>query len=108
MMTLANLWCRAPQIEKSTCPLCDSTIYEILVHIISECMATENHRERFISDMLNENGISFSEALSELDSFAFTPRLLGAPIEPLLEGKYEKQYLSAASKYVVRCLYNLL
>lgn len=98
--TVANLWCRAPIIERKYCQLCGNEHCEELIHVLTECKSTERLREGLKTNILNNHGNQFLHELLELDTFGLALRLLGAPLPPVLDQESEKMFLSYTFRFI--------
>jgi len=98
MFVISRLWSRPVTVENRTCINCCEIYQEELVHVIYECLTTSELRSQFldtISDILLPEQ---KQSLLLQDSVSQTLKLLGAPIEPILDCVTEVTFLR---RYIV-------
>ena len=83
---------------------CALSYYEELVHILCECTSTEPLRQNLDCAIKLAYGASFLNELSSQDELAWTLRILGANIPPVLDCDSEKQFLRMCYSFILRCL----
>ena len=84
------------------CEHCNLVFQDELVHVICECLKTQTLRHHFmnsVAQMLQQDELG---VLYEYDSL--TLKLLGAPLEPILETGIESQFLRLSYTFIVKCL----
>ena len=103
MCTIFRLWARPVSLENEVCVHCNTIYQEQLVHAVCECPATSTVRSRFYEHLSHILLPDEKHSLLELDSVALTLRLLGAPLEPVLDIDNEVLLLKNLS-YIVSCI----
>jgi len=104
MFVISRLWSRPVTLENRTCIDCGEIYQEELVHVICECPWTSELRSQFldtISDILLPEQ---KQNLLLQDSVSHTLKLLGAPIEAILDCETEVTFLRTALQFIVQCL----
>ena len=104
MCTIARLWCRPVALENFVCEHCNLVFQDELVHVICECLKTQTLRHHFmnsVAQMLQQDEL---DVLYEYDSLTRTLKLLGAPLEPILDAGIESQFLRLSYTFIVKCL----
>jgi hypothetical protein len=107
MKTIVNLWCREPIFQNDICPLCGDDIIEEMTHILADCKTNEILRNCLTHDIKNQFELILSNELSRLDGIAWTLKILGAPIPPLIDSNIEETFFAMTYKYIYKCLENL-
>jgi len=104
MRTIVRLWARPVSLENELCEHCNIIYQEQLVHAVCECLATSTVRSRFYEHLSHILLPDEKHSLLELDSVALTLRLLGAPLEPILDIDNEVLLLKNSFSYIVSCI----
>jgi len=74
------------------------------VHVICECPYTAAARIQFTDSLDNILLPVEKQSILQLDSVSQTLRLLGGPVEPVLDLDSESSLLKHSFAFIVRCL----
>jgi len=103
MLVIARLWTRSLTLENQLCSKCDTTFQDELVHVICECPYTAAARTQFTESLDNILLPDEKQSIVQLDSVSQTLRLLGGPVEPVLDLDSESSLLKHSFAFIVRC-----
>jgi len=106
MYTVANLWSRSVKLDNHTCDFCDKTYQDNIVHIVCECAMTDILRVELVYNMERQFGRNFTRMFAEecSDAFTKTLRMMGAPLEPVLEESANLKLLKITFTHICKCL----
>ena len=104
MCVVARLWVRPVSLDNIKCDMCGVIYQEQLVHYLCECEKTQTLRLHFINSLPSILLPDEMDTLLSQDSVALTLRLLGAPLDPILDRTTELQFLHSSYTHIVQCL----
>ena len=104
MCVVARLWVRPVSLDNIMCDMCGVIYQEQLVHYLCECEKTQTLRLHFINSLPSILLPDEMDTLLSHDSVALTLRLLGAPLDPILDRTTELQFLHSSYTHIVKCL----
>jgi len=104
MCVVARLWVRPVFLDNIMCDMCGVIYQEQLVHYICECEKTQTLRLHFIDSLSSILLPDEMDTLLSHDSVTLTLRLLGDPLDPILDRTTELQFLHSSYTYIVQCL----
>jgi len=104
MCAVARLWVRPVSLNNIMCYMCGVIYQEQFVHYLCECEKTHTLRLHFINSLSSILLPDEMDTLLSHDSVALTLRLLGAPLDPILDRTTELQFLHSSYTHIVQCL----
>ena len=100
---ISRLWTIPENCVPTTCPLCQSTYLDILVHITGVCPRVDFIRDDFWIDVVNMFSLEVCTKLALLNEYEMLYCLLGKPLSEctqLIDNEHENDFLRVCFSFL--------